>query len=344
MRRLALAVLVLANACSPAATSPSQTPTATTAPTRTATAQPTPSPTSAPTASPTKSPIPQPTFALISAPSADVVWTLVGGTRLFRSTDRGTTWQERNLPDTPLVAQGDIAFVNDREGWVTAPGSPATQCQTQSVAVWHTGDGAATWERVYQSDFATDPMCKGGLAFADAQRGWITLTSTNASARFSRTSDGGKTWTPTAILPDPPGFTTQEGGFTLRAARVRPFGTTLFVSATGQTQTAGATYAFRSTDDGATWRYVGTAPQAFGPIVFITATRWIQLLDPPNTMETIDAGATWHPLVTDYGQAAPVAPDVVFGDASVGYATVRGSIQRTTDGGAHWNAIKTPGT
>jgi photosystem II stability/assembly factor-like uncharacterized protein len=34
----------------------------------------------------------------------------------------------------------------------------------------------------------------------------------------------------------------------------------------------------------------------------------------------------------------------VFGDANVGYATVRGSIQRTTDGGAHWTAIKTPGT
>ena len=34
----------------------------------------------------------------------------------------------------------------------------------------------------------------------------------------------------------------------------------------------------------------------------------------------------------------------VFGDASVGYATVRGAIQRTTDGGAHWITIKTPGT
>ena len=33
-----------------------------------------------------------------------------------------------------------------------------------------------------------------------------------------------------------------------------------------------------------------------------------------------------------------------FGDATTGYATVRGSLQRTTDGGAHWTAIKTPGT
>ncbi len=37
-------------------------------------------------------------------------------------------------------------------------------------------------------------------------------------------------------------------------------------------------------------------------------------------------------------------PFVVFGDAEVGYATVRGSIQRTVDGGAHWERIDTPGT
>jgi len=43
-------------------------------------------------------------------------------------------------------------------------------------------------------------------------------------------------------------------------------------------------------------------------------------------------------------QAAPVAPQTTFGDSLVGYATVRGSIQRTVDGGAHWVMIKTPGT
>jgi photosystem II stability/assembly factor-like uncharacterized protein len=285
-----------------------------------------------------------PSFALISAPSADVVWTLVGGTRLFRSTDRGATWQERSLPDTPLVTNGDIAFVSDREGWITAPGSPATQCQTQSVAVWHTADGAATWERIYQSDFTTDTLCKGGMSFADAQRGWITLFSTTAAPRFSRTGDGGKTWTRSAALLDPPGFTTQEGGLTLRPDRVRPFGTTLLASASGQTQTGSANYAFRSTDDGATWRYVSTAPMEQSAIAFVTATRWLQIVPPADSRETTDAGTSWHAYATDYQQAAPIAPQIVFGDASVGYATVRGSIQRTSDGGAHWSAIKTPGT
>jgi photosystem II stability/assembly factor-like uncharacterized protein len=61
-------------------------------------------------------------------------------------------------------------------------------------------------------------------------------------------------------------------------------------------------------------------------------------------METTDGGASWHAYTSDYSQAAPIAPEVVFGDANVGYATVRGEIQRTTDGGARWSKIKTPGT
>jgi len=60
--------------------------------------------------------------------------------------------------------------------------------------------------------------------------------------------------------------------------------------------------------------------------------------------ETTDGGTTWHAFTTDYSQAAPIAPDIVFGDPLVGYATVRGAIQRTVDGGAHWTTIKTPGT
>jgi photosystem II stability/assembly factor-like uncharacterized protein len=55
-------------------------------------------------------------------------------------------------------------------------------------------------------------------------------------------------------------------------------------------------------------------------------------------------GATWHAFTFDYSQAAPIAPEIVFGDPLVGYATVRGAIQRTVDGGAHWTQLKTPGT
>jgi photosystem II stability/assembly factor-like uncharacterized protein len=76
----------------------------------------------------------------------------------------------------------------------------------------------------------------------------------------------------------------------------------------------------------------------------VTTTRWLQIGTPSSSKETTDGGATWHALTTDYSQAAPIAPEIVFADPLVGYATVRGGIQRTVDGGAHWVGIKTPGT
>jgi len=79
-------------------------------------------------------------------------------------------------------------------------------------------------------------------------------------------------------------------------------------------------------------------------VAFVTESRWLQVILPGQSVETTDAGRSWHAYASDYGQAAPVSPQVVFGDASVGYATVRGSIQRTEDGGLHWKYIKTPGT
>jgi photosystem II stability/assembly factor-like uncharacterized protein len=104
-------------------------------------------------------------------------------------------------------------------------------------------------------------------------------------------------------------------------------------------------FVFRSTDRAATWSYIATAPASTeGNIAFVTSSRWITIGAPGAAQQTTDSGGTWHPYPTDYSQAAPIPPDIVFGDAMVGYATVRGVIQRTTDGGAHWTALKTPGT
>ena len=339
MKTLAALTLVLFIAsCGPATTSPSPSPSAPSSLAPTATPAPTASPTQSVVATPTGTPISQPTGVALSAPSGDVVWVLVGGTRLFRSSDRGVNWQERGIPSVDRI--GDIVFVSDREGWLQSPASPEPPCQRQAVAIYHSADGAATWERAYQSDVA-DTMCKGGLSFADAQRGFLSLSAPNSNPIVSRTADGGRTWTRSTPLPNPPGSSAASA--VTGTGRVKSFGSTVLVSAFGA---AGGTpvYAFRSTDGGATWSYSSTGPQQQIEIVFLSATRWLQVFLPNQSSETTDGGATWHAFTTDYSQAAPVSPQIVFGDANVGYATVRGSIQRTTDGGAHWTGIKTPGT
>src|SRR5207237_7364441 len=109
MRVIVVLALFLA-ACSNqpnAATSPTPTPSATST-----TAAPSPTPTAS--SPPTPPPISLPSIAQISAPSATVVWALVGGTRLFRSSDRGDTWAERALPTG--LAKIEVAFANDSSG------------------------------------------------------------------------------------------------------------------------------------------------------------------------------------------------------------------------------------
>ncbi len=296
---------------------------------------------------PSGTPIPLPNTAQLTAPSGDVVWAIVGESRLLRSTDRGATWDEHRLPSPPM--KDEISFTSDREGWLLRPGSPEprtspllAQCNAQLVELWHTSDAGDTWTQLAPSGIA-DFQCKSALSFVDATHGFLSAWDPNHAPVVYRTADGGLTWNASQPLPDPPGFTTRGGGFSLGAGRVRAFGATLLVEAGGSSGSGQRDYVFTSTDGGATWQYLVTLPQPEG-FAFVTATRWLQISDVGALRETTDAGQTWHPYASDYGQAAPIAPTLVFGDAQVGYATVRGAIQRTVDGGAHWTVLHTSGT
>lgn len=334
MRALLLLVLVL-TACSnqpSAATSPSPSPTASAAPT--------PSPTQTPTPSPTPTPIALPSFAQLSAPSGTVVWALVGGTRLFRSIDRGDTWIDRTIPAG--LANVEVAFADDTNGLLLNPGSPATSCQAQTASIWKTADGAASWQQVSTTGIA-DAMCKRGIASADTTHAFFTAYGPSSGPLIYRTADSGGTWTASKPLPDPPGFTfTTPRGVVILPGRPRALGSVVLVEANGYGEQT--RFIFRSADGGATWTYASTVPTFDGSVAYVTGTRWLQIAPPSSSKESTDGGVSWHPYTTDYSQAAPIAPDIVFGDATVGYATVRGAIQRTTDGGAHWTQIKTPGT
>jgi photosystem II stability/assembly factor-like uncharacterized protein len=291
-------------------------------------------------------PIVLPGTAQLSAPSTNVLWVLMEGQYLYRSTDRGNTWEQRPLPASFLGAlQSEISFVSDSEGWLSTVGSPETQCNAQTVGIWHTTDAGATWQSLGSKGIA-DSQCKSGLSFVDPNRGFLDAWDDNHAPVVYRTADGGQTWTASTPLPDPPGFKTTGSGMTLHAGLVHAFGSTLLLPAFGQQSGAQVLYAFRSPDGGATWTYLARSPNQDGTIAFVTASRWIQLIGPGQSIETSDAGARWHPYGSDYSQAAPVAADFVFGDPLVGYATVRGSISRTVDGGLHWDwtSVRSPGT
>jgi len=263
---------------------------------------------------------------------------LVAATRLFRSSDRGDTWVERSIP--PGLVSTEIAFADDTRGLLLNTGNATTDCQTQTVSLGKTVDGAASWQQVPQTGIA-DAMCKQGLTSADPTHAFLAASRPGTNPVIYRTADGGTSWTASAPLPTPPNIASQGPTSITITGRPRAFGSIVLVDGGGGQQTKDV---FRSTDGGATFTYASTVPTFEGAIAYVTATRWLQIAPPNSSMETTDGGTSWHAYTTDYSQAAPVTPVVVFGDAQVGYATVRGAIQRTTDGGAHWTTIKTPGT
>ena len=264
------------------------------------------------------------------------MWALVAGTRLFRSSDRGDTWEERALPR--VSSPQSLAFVSEREGFLLIAGDPGTLCGSVNAEIWHTSDGAATWEKLPATGGINDP-CKSDLSAASPSQAFVVGLDQNKAAVVYITQDGGVSWQISKPLPNPPAPVTTGG---LYPHRVRAFGSTFLMEAT--VAPPATHYVYRSTDGAAGWSFVTTAPPSDGFVTFVSASRWITIGAPGDSKETTDGGATWHPYATDYSQAAPVAPVIVFGDASVGYATVRGGIQRTTDGGTHWTMIKTPGT
>ena len=292
---------------------------------------------------PTPTPIAMPTYTELSAPSDNVVWALVQNEYLARSVDRGAHWEQRPLPTwfghrPPL----EMSFVDDHEGWLIAFGDQSDGCASQTFALIHTTDAGETWTAV-DAKGIPEQRCKSGLSFTDANHGFINLWGGGQRPTVYRTTDGGRTWTALSALPEPPGPVLRDDTGAPEPGAVQAFGDVLLLPVIRQPSTALIQEVFESTNGGAKWSYKAGWP-VNGAFAFTTATRWIQLGGDNQGLETTDSGKTWHSYSSDYNQAAGVAPAMAFADSAVGYATVRGSIARTVDGGHHWVWITTPGT
>ena len=260
-----------------------------------------------------------PTDAVLSAPSSQVVWAVVAGQYLFTSADRATSWQARTLPSAGAAGNPLVSFVDATTGFVMFRSESATGCGLAGVQLWSTADGGNTWQ-------AAGPLpsadCTDAMYFTDARHGMISTGDTFNVAVIWRTQDGGNTWVKAQSDVKHP------------APRVNSF------QVYGSTVLAYAPpFVYRSSDGGLTWAYVTQSPNSSKSIAFVTASTWIELI-PHQSFATTDGGQSWHAFNTDYDQAAPIPPLVVFASPAVGYATVRGQVQRTLDGGVHWEMVK----
>jgi len=291
-----------------------------------------------PPPSPSVTPTPRytmPTPVQLDAPTHEVVWAFIPYDKaLLVSTDQGDHWQVRNLPAVDAASTfSNVTFIDENEGWYVGETGGTDACATEEVKLWHTTDGARTWEPV-ETTGISDAQCKQNLVFTDRTHAFMTSEEENMLPRAYRSTDGGRTWAWTE-LSDPAAFRSVPDGFAFSAGRISRFGSALLVEAYGNAflSSIAGMWVYTSVDGGAHWKVAASIGSVPDHVVFLSPTHWLRI---QAGLQTLDGGRTWRSFSSDYADAAGVASSFVFADEQVGYGTARGSFHRTMDGGAHW--------
>jgi photosystem II stability/assembly factor-like uncharacterized protein len=130
--------------------------------------------------------------------------------------DAGNRWEQRPPPASDRgLANPEISFLDDHEGWLLTTGSPATQCQSQVTAIWHTTDARAMWQLVSAIGVA-EAQCKSSRSFVDQTHGFLAAWDQSHAPVIYRTADAGRTWSASRPMPDlclfSPGWPRSTGG------------------------------------------------------------------------------------------------------------------------------------
>ena len=129
-------------------------------------------------------------------------------TALYRTTNRGRTWQASTIPTGSIEF---VSFVDAQKGWILSNAVTTRVHPEATVTLLHTIDGGETWTKVANITQATDQLgstySRGkrgslpfvnaytGLHFVNATDGWLSGTiTTNGFTWLYTTYDGGSTW------------------------------------------------------------------------------------------------------------------------------------------------------
>ena len=276
-------------------------------------------------------------------------WAVGSGGEILATTSGGASWTAQ-LSSTSENLNG-LHFSDPDNGW--AVGDQGT--------IVHTSDGGASWTA--QSSGTSYQLT--GVTFSDAANGWATGQSFTSDGYSSglilHTTDGGQDWT-----------TQYDSPFEV-SPRLTPgvaFSAVAFADpqdgwAVGETQGSDSSYnqtvIMHTTDGGATWTqqlsyyppYESMEDDATLTSVACTDAEHAVAVgydeDSAEIWHTTNGGQTWTmvgqnlwpPFLSSYNFAD--LSDVVFADATHGWAVGDGTIIKTTDGGATWTKQLVPG-
>ena len=183
--------------------------------------------------------------------------------------------------------------------------------------LWRTTDQGQTW--------ASQRLANAGqTVFVSPTEAWAIRTP---RAALTHTQDGGRTWQSVPL----PGINTRR----------LPIQRLAFISPQVGWAVLSMGNICRTMDGGRTWSLMGQVPSSPIQAVFSDAQNGfaLDLVNAPKTYWTRDGGATWAP-----GQLPPLPDKLPLQglyalDSLTAWAVgTRGTILRTTDGGATWRA------
>jgi len=149
----------------------------------------------------------------LSMLDVNTVWVLVPNAdfftgKLYRTTDGGLTWTSFDVP----FGGKNIQFLDASTGLALA--DRGAGMGSDSVEMFQTSDGGATWLSVFNNDpnrpdsSGSLPLggIKNGMTFLDANTGWVTGTRlVDGEVYLFVTHDGGASWSQQSI-PLPAGY------------------------------------------------------------------------------------------------------------------------------------------
>lgn len=276
-------------------------------------------------------------------PSTFKGWVISNAYELIRTTDGGKSWMRYNTP----FNSGYIQFLDDNTGYVLQITGAAMN--KQSVILYKTTDGGATWTLNYNNDPTTPgagnslPLSghKNGITFSNSTTGWVGGgIPINGLIYLYKTTDSGITWTQQPLTV-PTGY--QNASITTTAPKF--FGPNDGILPVWMTLDVGMRDLFLYTthDGGNTW-----IPSSG----FVRSAEQTDIISMSNTISwdwanifhiTSNTGSTWN-IVT---------PNINFGDEfreldfispAVGWVRLQladghSALYRTTDGGSNWTLL-----
>jgi photosystem II stability/assembly factor-like uncharacterized protein len=236
-----------------------------------------------------------------------VAWASGSKGTVLRTTDGGTTWQQRPIPGVDSADFRSLHAFSADEAFVLSAGTPAL--------LYHTADGGATWQLRYEN--RSPDIFFDALSFWNTTHGIAMSDPTDGQFVLIATHDGGRHWKPLPTDALPPSAS-GEAGFAASGTGVATYGNQFVWFATGGAQAR----VFRSADRGARWTVAptpvqqGTPSQGIFSLVFADSLRGVAvggnyLAENDSTRTacfSTDGGRTWQlPETSPKGYRSAVA-------------------------------------